>query len=357
MKRIRIGVIGLGWVATHRHLIALKRSDQFEIAGVADRDADLAQHWAKKLEIPYHCSAKPMSGISWLPHVEAIDVATAPMSHFEYAKWALGQGKHVITEKPFAMSVAEGEQLVDLARSVDRQLAIVHNFQFSSSVGKLIADLNCGKLGQIKSIVAFQWGNPLRRLPQWYEQLPAGLFFDESPHLLYLIRRLAPGPLQLVSVDSCKSTLGKSTPASIDVSYRSHVGAHEIPVSVNCRFEAPLSEWHVCVLGEKAAGLVDVFRDIYLRLSNDGGHATAQVLRTSLSATTQHWLRHLVNGPRHLSGRLLYGNQEIFKRFASAINLGSPAVDMAGSDALAVLKMQFEIIERLTTRCDSISSG
>jgi len=344
MTRVRIGLIGLGWVSTHRHLPALRRNPAFEVVGVADRDGALARQWAGKLGIPNACAASSIAEIDWLGKVDAIDVVTAPMAHHALIRDALRAGKHVITEKPFAMTVAEGEELVALAAAAQRQLAIVHNFQFASSTQRLIDDLAAGRLGRIKSIIAFQWGNPGRRLPTWYEELPAGLFFDESPHLMYLVRRLAPGPLRLVNVDSCASTTGHRTPASIDASYRTAVDGRDIPVTVSCRFEAPLSEWHVAVLGENGAGIVDVFRDIYLRLPNDGRHVTATVLRTSWRATAMHWWQHVVNGPLHVSGRLLYGNQTVFQRFAEAVATGVAPQGISGADALAVLKMQHEII-------------
>jgi len=265
---------------------------------------------------------------------------------------ALEAGKHVITEKPFAMSVAEGEELVALSASRNLQLAIVHNFQFASSTQRLLRDMEAGRIGTVRSIIATQWGNPARRLPVWYEELPGGLFFDESPHLLYLIRRLAPGPLRMVGVDSCPSTHQLRTPASIDASFRASGIDGEIPVTVSCRFEAPLSEWHVAVLGDKAAGIVDVFRDIYLQLPNDGAHNTAMVLRTSLRATWMHWKAHLLNGPMHLAGQLLYGNQEVFRRFARAISCEEPLADISGADALAVLRLQMGILERLNPQSD-----
>lgn len=347
MNRIKIGIVGVGWVSTHRHIPTLLRSPYFEIVAVADRNADLAAKWARKLGIKHHSGSSSIPEMPWLQEVDAVDVVTSPMSHYSLIRDALLAGKHVITEKPFAMSLSEGEELVSLSKSSDLRLAIVHNFQFASSTQRLIKDIDKGELGQIRSIVAFQWGNPSRRLPSWYEQLPGGLFFDESPHLLYLVRRLAPGSLRLVHVESCPSTLGHRTPASVDASFRASLGGADIPVTVSCRFEAPLSEWHVAVLGDKGAGVVDVFRDIYLRLPNDGLHTAPMVLRTSWRATAMHWARHFVNGPLHFSGRLLYGNDTVFSRFAQAINSGTDARDICGEDALAVLRMQVAITEAI----------
>lgn len=313
----------------------------------------MAARWARKLGIRQHCGASSIAEIDWLSKADAIDVVTAPMAHYALIKDALLAGKHVITEKPFTMTALEGEELVELAKLAGKRLAIVHNFQFASSTQRLIRDLENDEIGTVRSVVAFQWGNPLRRLPVWYEDLPGGLFFDESPHLLYLVRRLAPGPLRLVNVDSCPSTSGKNTPASVDASFRTEVNGKEIPVTVSCRFEAPLSEWHVAVLGDKAVGMVDVFRDIYLKLPNDGLHLASTVLRTSWRATAMHWFQHFINGPLHFAGRLLYGNQTIFQRFAAAIDNGHEAKDVSGEDALAVLKMQLAIIEAIDPGRDS----
>jgi scyllo-inositol 2-dehydrogenase (NADP+) len=346
MTRVRIGLVGLGWVSTHRHLPALRANPLFDVVGVADRHDGLAATWARKLGLRHHVQASRIDDIPWLDEVDAIDVVTAPMSHHALIRDALLRGKHVLTEKPFAMTVAEGEELVALAARQQRVLAIVHNFQFASSMQRLLHDLDSGAIGAVRSIGAMQWGNPGRRLPTWYEELPAGLFFDESPHLLYLLRRLSPAPLQLRHVEGWPSTMGLRTPAAIDASFQADTPHGPIPLTLSCRFEAPLSEWHVSVAGDRAAGFVDVFRDIYIRLPNDGRHEAPQVLRTSWQATLQHWARHFVNGPLHLRGKLLYGNTTVVERFGRAVLEGGAPEGIAATDALAVLKLQHEIITR-----------
>lgn len=348
MTRIRIGVVGLGWVSTHRHLPALRANPRFQVVGLADRNADLAATWARRLSVPHHAQAGSIAEIPWLDEVDAIDVVTAPMAHHALIRDALAAGKHVLTEKPFAMTVAQGEELVALAAQRQRVLAIVHNFQFASSMQRLLADLDNGGIGTVRAVSAVQWGNPGRRLPAWYEELPGGLFFDESPHLLYLLRRLAPGPLQLRQVTGWPSTTGLRTPAAIDAAFDAQTEQGRIPLSLSCRFEAPLSEWHISVLGDRAAGFVDVFRDIYIRLPNDGRHEAPQVLRSSWRVTLQHWARHFVNGPLHLSGRLLYGNETVMERFGQAVQQGGKPEGISADDAFAVLKLQHEIINRAT---------
>ena len=150
----------------------------------------------------------------------------------------------------------------------------------------------------------------------------------------------------MLTCDVFPSTTGNVTPAIIHAQYESQEGDRRIPVTLALRFESPISEWHVTVLGDRALGDVDVFRDIYVRLPNDGIHGTMQVLRTSMTTTWAHWSQHVTRGPLHLTGRLLYGNDEVFGRFHAAVTRGVPLERIAALDALAVLRMQHEIVEQ-----------
>jgi predicted dehydrogenase len=324
----------------------MTRHGGFDIIGLIDRHPGTAERAAAAGGYPrFHCGDN-LATVPWLDEVDAIVVATTPFTHYQATRSALRCGKHVLTEKPFAMTVEEGQDLMAISKDTRRVLAIVHNFQFARSTRRLIRDVEQGALGTVRGLVARQYGNPARRLPKWYEDLPLGLFYDESPHLLYLLRRLSPGPLRMLTCDVFPGTSGKITPALIQVQYESGTGTGRVPVTLSMHFESPISEWHVSVLGDRALGDIDVFRDIYLRLPNDGEHTTLSVLGTSLAATWGHWSQHVTRGPLHLAGRLLYGNDEVFARFHAAAT-GGPAVrDISADDALDVLRMQHEILER-----------
>ena len=347
MRRpVKIAVVGGGWVGTHRHIPALRRHGGFDLVGVIDRN----EGKVRKLSAAFGCSRTSttdnLDSVPWLDEVDAVVIATSPFTHYPLISTALERGKHVLTEKPFAMEVGEGERLVELARARQRVLAIVHNFQFAGSTKRLEHDLHAGTLGDVRGIVARQYGNPLRRLPDWYEQLPFGLFYDESPHLLYLIKRLSPGPLRLLACDVFPSTEGRVTPALIQAQYSCETPSGFIPVTLSMHFESPVSEWHVAVLGTRALGDVDVFRDIYVRVPNDGSHSTWSVVRTSVAATWQHWAQHLSIGPRHATGRLLYGNDEVYARFHRAIVEDAALQGVSAADGLHVLRMQHEVIDQ-----------
>lgn len=341
---IRVAAIGLGWVAQHRHLPVMDRSDRFEVVGVIDRRADRARATAKARKYRHHACTDTLADIDWLDDVDAVTIATAPMAHHAIAAEALERGKHVLTEKPFAMSIAEGTDLLACAQDADRKLAIVHNFQFARSTKALFDDLAASRLGTITGIDAVQFGNPKRRLPDWCEDLPFGLFYDESPHLLYLLRAVA-GDVTLARSLKVTSTTGLHTPARVEAWFRG--GPNGCPVRLACNFESPVSEWYLMVAGSQGYGIVDIFRDIYVRLPNDGRHDTGQVLRTSIRATAQHWFQHVTSGIPHLTGRLSYGNAELFDRFARGIAGDAAAMaPISAAAAHSILTLQHAIIDR-----------
>lgn len=339
-KPIRIAVVGLGWVGTNRHIAAIRRNPAFELAGLIDRKPGRLDPLAKRLGCPRKAVAERLSDVPWLTECDAVSIATPPDTHHRLVIEALELGLHVLTEKPFAMLPSQGREMCETARRVGRTLAVMHNFQFANSALRLMKDLEDGRLGAITRINAVQLSNPRRRLPVWYEGLPGGLFYDESPHLLYLMRRFAPGALTLRNVYAIPDPAGARTPDLLNACYQ----AGSVPVTLDMHFRAPVSEWHFCVEGEEGMGVVDVFRDIYLRLPNDGLHTTKTVLRTSLAATLQHWAQHFTSGVSHLTGSLDYGNNTVFARFADAIEAGGEPSGISAADALAVLEMQHALL-------------
>jgi predicted dehydrogenase len=336
--------MGLGWVGTHRHAAAITRSRDFRLVGVIDRNGERARALGDKLNVPFASHADGVPDVPWLKNAAALTIATPPATHYRLVSDALAHGLHVLTEKPFAMHPQQGTELLQAANNNGRVLAICHNFQFSRSALRLAHDIDTGRLGPLRRIHAVQWSNPRRRLPSWYESLPGGLFYDESPHLLYLLRRFSPAPLALMQASVVPSSDGKQTPSLVLARYHCATTDGTLPVTLDMHFEAPLSEWHFSVIGEDAMGIIDVFRDIYIRLPNDGLHTTGTVLRSSLAATVQHWVQHVGSGWGHLTATLDYGNNEVYRRFAHGIRSGEPLREIDPLSALEVLQMQHAIL-------------
>jgi predicted dehydrogenase len=76
-------------------------------------------------------------------------LATPASSHFEHAKAALEAGKHVMVEKPLALSTSECDELCSLARERDRVLMVGHTFVYSEPVRMLRRLIRGGELGRV----------------------------------------------------------------------------------------------------------------------------------------------------------------------------------------------------------------
>jgi scyllo-inositol 2-dehydrogenase (NADP+) len=120
--------------------------------------------------------------------VQAVVIGAPPQEHFFLAMEFLKLGKHVLIEKPMAMSVAECEELTKKAADAELVLAVMHNFQFAHGVQRMREVIRGDQFGAIKSIGLSQMTSRNRRLPVWYQSLPGGLFFDEASHFFYLLK-------------------------------------------------------------------------------------------------------------------------------------------------------------------------
>jgi predicted dehydrogenase len=318
----------------------MRATGLYKITAIVDRHLDRAQRAADELGVPRALAARSVLDID-ARSFDVVTCGTAPFAHYDIVRGAVEAELHVITEKPFTMTVSDGIELVTSARNADRQLGVVHNFQFARSVKQVDEWLHRGRLGVVRAIWATQLSNPNRRLPTWYDDLPLGLFYDESPHLLYLIRHFLPEPATLAraTVVPARRAPGSRTPAQLTAQYDA-----PIPVTLTMNFEAPVSEWHVVLLGDDGLAAVDVFRDIATFVPNDELHHAPQVFRTSARATVAHWWGYLRSGPGHLRRTLRYGNDEVFRRFAWAVRSGQPPLGVSGDDALAVVRMQHDLL-------------
>jgi hypothetical protein len=83
-------------------------------------------------------------------------------------------------------------------------------------------------------------------------------------------------------------------------------------------FSASVSEWQLVVVAERATVALDIFRDVLVRLPNDRGHRAREILRTSGALVGGHVAGIAASGVRLIGGKLLYGNDEVVRRFVDA---------------------------------------
>lgn len=106
---IKVGVIGCGSIAQHRHLPEYQQNQETEIAAVCDinqlRADQIAKEYGAKAYYSYEELLKD-------PEIEAVSVCTPNYLHAPITIAALNSGKHVLCEKPMATSLEEAEQMI-----------------------------------------------------------------------------------------------------------------------------------------------------------------------------------------------------------------------------------------------------
>ena len=148
MDRVRIVVVGAGYVATH-HLAALRSLDYVDVVAICDLDLEAAQTLAARFYVPM--ALRSLEDAASLG-ADAVYVLTPPASHFRIARQALEMGCHVLVEKPLADTAADCQALVELAQERGLQLGVNHSDLFDPVVMKALAAVRAGRIGEPRSV-------------------------------------------------------------------------------------------------------------------------------------------------------------------------------------------------------------
>lgn len=172
--------------------------------------------------------------------VDAVVIATPVFLHYPLAKRALLQGKHVLIEKPMTSTVAEAQELIDLATQKGLVLMIDHTFLYTGAVQK------------IKSII----DQKIIGVPQYFDstRINLGLFqpdvnvlWDLAPHdisiLCYLISEM---PFSVNATGVSHTNNGIENVAYMTVNYQANFVAH-----FNCSWTSPVKVRSTLIGGDK----------------------------------------------------------------------------------------------------------
>ena len=333
---VQVGVIGTGWVATERHIPAFKKDGRASVVAVYDPNDSKAKATAKRFRI--RDAFYSLESFLQAP-IDVVSVCAPPAAHASLVEASLRSGKHVLVEKPMTLTSEEGKALEELAQRSGVTLWPAHNFLFSRSMEKAKALIDRGVVGEVKWVSGVQMSSWRRRLPTWFESLPGGLFFDEAPHLLYLMRYLI-GELEVEEAwRTNESHESSSRIESVEARLKGATGGGHLSMW----FGAPLSEWLVTAFCSNAVLVVDLFRDILIHLPPERAHDSRDVMRVVLGGTAQLWSGMLGSGVKFLRSRLLYGHDALVRHFLDAVVGGGEPL-LTARDGWEVISLMEEIL-------------
>ena len=131
-RQLRIGVLGCGPIAQFAHFEACRKAEHAELYAICDVAGDLVARMeaVHRPTVAYHDYDRMLED----PKVDAVIVAIADQFHVEACERALAAGKHVLVEKPLALTVAECERLRELARDSGLLVQVANMKRFDPGI-------------------------------------------------------------------------------------------------------------------------------------------------------------------------------------------------------------------------------
>jgi predicted dehydrogenase len=175
---LTVGVVGLGYWGPNL-LRVLSDMPEVKLVWMCDLDPDRLDRWTRR-----YPSARPTSQIEDLledPRLDAIFIATPPLTHSELVARSLRAGKHTFVEKPLAGSSSDAEDLLELAADQDAVLMCGHTFLYSPPVRAVKALLDSGALGELFFITS-------SRVNLGLHQPDVSVVWDLGPHDFSILR-------------------------------------------------------------------------------------------------------------------------------------------------------------------------
>jgi UDP-N-acetylglucosamine 3-dehydrogenase len=192
-ERFGVGLVGLGDIS-RAHLAGYKRaSARARVVAVCDQVQERAATVAREL------GARAYTRLSDLlenPEVIAVDLTLPHHVHFAAASEALAAGRHVLVEKPMALTSDECRRLIEQAREASLTLAVAENTRFVAAYQAVERLLRSGALGEPRLARTLISGSEVARLRDtslWKGRAAGsggGAIFDAGPHSFYLLRWL-----------------------------------------------------------------------------------------------------------------------------------------------------------------------
>ncbi|HIJ52934.1 MAG TPA: Gfo/Idh/MocA family oxidoreductase [Planctomycetes bacterium] len=149
MGKIKVGVIGTGFIGP-AHIEALRRLGSVDVAALAECSDEVARAKAEALGIEeYYGDYKQLLKKG---DIQSVHICSPNYLHYEMAKETLEAGKHVICEKPLAISVAEAEELVELADKKGLVNAVNFNIRYYPLMRQVRTMVEKGDVGNIFAV-------------------------------------------------------------------------------------------------------------------------------------------------------------------------------------------------------------
>jgi predicted dehydrogenase len=230
------GVIGYGYWGPNvvRNLTSLEDSQVIAIAEMSPSARKRAQKAYPDILVTPDATDVILS-----PKIDAVAIVTPVWTHYELAKAALENGKHVFVEKPFTSNAAQAEELINLSQRKNLTIMVDHTFLFTGAVKKISQLLDEGTLGKLYYYDA-------TRVNLGLFQHDINVLWDLAPHDLSIMDHLIK-----TSPEAIVATGQKHLNNHEDVAYMTLYFPEKVIAHINVNWLSPVKVRTTLMGGEK----------------------------------------------------------------------------------------------------------
>jgi phthalate 4,5-cis-dihydrodiol dehydrogenase len=194
---MRFGVVGLGRAATAT-VPAIARHPNCEVVAAADTNPDVLERFCTQ----YAARAYPtLQELCADPSVDAVYIATPTHLHTEHVITAVQHGKHVIAEKPLAISLADADRMIEAVDQAGVQMIVGQSQSYEPPIRAIRDLVRSGELGRLRMINGWYFNDWLYR-PRLPAELDTGqgggVVFRQGAHHFDITRLIGGGLLRSV---------------------------------------------------------------------------------------------------------------------------------------------------------------
>lgn len=210
-SKLRVAMVGAGGISRTAHIPGWKRLNDVEVVAIADVNPEAAQVTAEEFGIPNVLAS--YRDLIKMPEIDAIDICTPNRTHTPIVLSALAEGKHVLCEKPLAVTPGEVVSMIKAEQQARRVLMVTQNNRYRGISLAIKQWVDAGNLGDV--YYARAWA--LRR-----NLLPPGAGFiqrslsgggpcmDIGVHILDLVMWLMDFPEPVTVTGAAMTNLAKT---------------------------------------------------------------------------------------------------------------------------------------------------
>ena len=331
---LRIAIIGCGKVAD-QHVQAIHRIPDCSIVALCDRELLMAKQLGERFGVSECFSDLTEMLRATTPNV--VHITTPPQSHYSVAKECLEFGSHVYLEKPFTVTAAEAEALIQLTLSLDLKITAGNNYQFTLEMLEMRRLVEQGFLGGKPVHLESYWSYDLGDLKyasaflgtrtHWVRQLPGQLFHNIISHGIAKLAEFLDDELTNIFATAQQSQqlerLG--APEVLDelrVMIRDKVGT----TAFFCFSTGIKGLNQLRIYGLDGSLLADIITGSLIRNVNRSYKSYLTYFVPPLQAAREHLRNARLNVVDCFRGRLYqdFGMKELIERFYNCVRTGGP---------------------------------